>query len=316
MFYVALVAAFYASPYANLFFLLLTFLTVVLVANVWWTRSNLRGVEARVASFGLLPADTERAMPVEFTATRPRFRVSILAGLQRRDARCPSLHLLVAVPCVGPGIESRRVARSPRLERGIYTCTGLWLQSSYPFGLLSRRRSLLRPGEVAVYAEPLPRECNSRSDGVIGAPGNERLDGQQDLGPSALRDFREGDALRDVHWKASARRRQLVVRELDDEGAAGIELALDRRCDAAAFEHSLRVIVTVALRARDDQQMLAFHTQGLSAVYGEGQTAIDELLRWTASATLLPPGSAPPPPTSPVAMRLPSGGRKLVRTSP
>ena len=54
-FYVTLVGAFFAAPYSNLFFLLLSFLTLLSLLNVWWTTRNFKGVTAEVLEIESAP---------------------------------------------------------------------------------------------------------------------------------------------------------------------------------------------------------------------------------------------------------------------
>jgi hypothetical protein len=80
LFYCALVAAFFASPYANLFFLLLGFLTLVGLSGVFAARRNLRGVTA--VSPELAPVPTGEVVEATLDARAPRpARFGIRAGL-------------------------------------------------------------------------------------------------------------------------------------------------------------------------------------------------------------------------------------------
>ena len=56
LFYLLLVGAFLATPYSNLFFLLLVFLTVLGVCNIWWTHRNVAGLDARLEEIAPTPA--------------------------------------------------------------------------------------------------------------------------------------------------------------------------------------------------------------------------------------------------------------------
>ena len=80
LFYATLVTSFYAAPYANLFFLLLVFLTGLAILDWIWTARNLSGVDG-----GLAPPEPTAA------GTTPVFRGWIDGGRRRRYAL--KLHL-------------------------------------------------------------------------------------------------------------------------------------------------------------------------------------------------------------------------------
>lgn len=83
-----------------------------------------------------------------------------------------------------------------------------------------------------------------------------------------LRDYREGDTLRQVDWKASARRRELIAREYQQEKDQNLVLLLDtgRRLQSqegelSHFDHALNsglMLAYVALRQGDAVGMMSF----------------------------------------------------------
>lgn len=83
-----------------------------------------------------------------------------------------------------------------------------------------------------------------------------------------LREYREGDLLQQVDWKATARRRQLVSREYEEERDQQIVLLLDcgqrmRSIDGelSHFDHCLNALLLlahVALRQGDSVAVMAF----------------------------------------------------------
>lgn len=64
-----------------------------------------------------------------------------------------------------------------------------------------------------------------------------------------IREYRRGDPLRHVHWRTTARRGQLVVREFEHEAPGGVTLLVDARRDCGdeqAFENLVRAAASVA----------------------------------------------------------------------
>jgi uncharacterized protein (DUF58 family) len=300
-FFALLVVAFFAAPYQNLYFLLLAFLSVLGALNVLWTVRNTSGVRAEVPDPGPFPAG----------ATTP-LRASIDAGPRRR------LDLTVAVDLgtrgrvmlsagVVRGVTDARGDVLP-LPRGVHPVKAAWMESTYPLGLVRSRRTVRAPRDLVVHPAPasLPNVAGGGLAGVASALGGAAGADQ----PSGLRDFRNGDDVRSIHWRATARRGRPVVTEWDASAGDGLELVLDRRADEHALEEALSVVTALALAARDTKERLTIHTQGLSRTFGAGHADWDELLRFLAAADRLPSHAAPPPPAATTVLRLPQQHRR------
>lgn len=87
-----------------------------------------------------------------------------------------------------------------------------------------------------------------------------------------LREYRQGDSLRQLDWKATARRRKLIARDYQDERDQQIVLMIDsgRRMRAkddelSHFDHALNALLLVsyiALRQGDNVSLLSFGSEG------------------------------------------------------
>lgn len=125
----------------------------------------------------------------------------------------------------------RGQASIPGVKRGIYTWAGLTLRSAAPFGLVWARRDFTCPAKVVVYPQvfPLSRCPLLKTIGDVGRPLAMSDDDQWQAANEgltrSLRPYRWGDSLRLVHWRTSARRGSLQVRELET-GSHGPELIL------------------------------------------------------------------------------------------
>jgi uncharacterized protein (DUF58 family) len=100
--------------------------------------------------------------------------------------------------------------------RGKETLSLKGLSSRYPFGFLQKhiRHSIVR--EVIVWPARIPYQTQMRRTGPRWMQGAARRRGDGvDL--IQLRDYRPGDTLRRIHWKASARVRRLQVKETETE---------------------------------------------------------------------------------------------------
>lgn len=301
-FYLVLLVTFFAIPYANLFFLGMAFLSVIGMANVVWALRNLRGVQVSVTD--VPPAPAGQPIPLAFTVSGRRRRVAfLLAGsLEAGGARCRT------TPADIPAGGGVLLGELPPLPRGVYAIHRASVESPYPHGLVRAARSATAPRELIVYPAPLSPPGDRTRRALIADIGATTRD--PDHGSAALRDWRTGDDPRRVHWKATARRGHLVVRDPDDSDTSGSEIVLDRRCSSAALEGALSTIAWLALIAEQRKERLALHTQGLVGTYGSGAAAMQVLWRALAALQPLPADAAPPPAAATSALRLPRGERR------
>jgi uncharacterized protein (DUF58 family) len=153
-------------------------------------------------------------------------------------------------------------------RRGWYDFGPLVAASGYPFGLV-RRRVILREGmRVLVLPRPgkLVRDrLRHQLRGVDPHGERVRRRGWRDEAAQAevhgLRTFRPGDSPRLIHWRTSARRGELMVREMEDVPGDDLVLVLDTEAPAAeSFEEAVRLAATVVwewCRRRGDRLLLA-----------------------------------------------------------
>jgi uncharacterized protein (DUF58 family) len=301
VFFAVLLGSFFAATYANLFFLLMAFLTVLGGLNLLWTARSLSGVSGCAVDGGPLPSGGGHHLTVRVRAgKRPRRCVAAEATIAGHG------RVAGGAGVVQGSVEIR--AALPELPRGVHAVSRLRITSTWPFGLFRVSRPVAGVSELVVYPSPAEAPGLHGGEGTLGdlCAALGYVDGN--LQPSGLREHRPEDGLRRIHWKASARRDRLVVTEWEGGGGTGAEVVLDRRAAPEEFEHALAVLAALALAAREEKEPLTVHSQGLSATYGPGHTPTAEFLRWLAQAVALPPDGAPPPPVSPGILHLPASG--------
>ena len=103
-----------------------------------------------------------------------------------------------------------------------------------------------------------------------------------------LREYREGDALRQVDWKATSRKQQLISREYQDERDQRIIFMLDcsRRMrakdgDLSHFDHALNAMILlshVALRGGDAVGLLSFGEENRWLPARKGVSSVNRIL--------------------------------------
>jgi uncharacterized protein (DUF58 family) len=124
-----------------------------------------------------------------------------------------------------------------RLPRGRYAFEDVRIELADPFGLEGVALSLPAPGALLVY----PRLV--RLDRLFSETGAHSHDGRRLLlrrhsgfELHGVREYAQGESLRRVHWRSTARRGQLMVKELEDAPRDEIAVVLDADASAVVGE--------------------------------------------------------------------------------
>jgi uncharacterized protein (DUF58 family) len=114
-------------------------------------------------------------------------------------------------------------------ERGHVLITGFELSTRFPFGFFRfRRRLRARDVDIVVYPKPVPVGDDLHLlPAYAGRMPSLRRGIGQDL--FSLRNYQPKDDLRHIDWKATARSRNLTVREFTAEDERRITIVLDTR---------------------------------------------------------------------------------------
>ena len=103
------------------------------------------------------------------------------------------------------------------LKRGRYKWSGLTVEGTDALGLVSTRKHYeTSPAEMTVLPRPIPVSFDIPSAAGWGI--SEAESGQArgaGLEPRGVRNYVHGDALRHVHWRSSAKRGELLVKEFE-----------------------------------------------------------------------------------------------------
>lgn len=191
-----------------------------------------------------------------------------------------------------PGTHTTLRYRLRPLRRGHFVFPRCELHLPSPLGLWVGRRVLDVPGETRVYPD-YTRLHGARLTAVdnwlsqLGVRQRPRRGLGQEF--HQLRDFREGDTLRQIDWKATARKRMPIVREYQDERDQRIVFLLDcgrrmrsRDGDLSHFDHALEgclLLAHVALRQGDAVGLSTFATpQRRFLAPAKGQAQLNALL--------------------------------------
>jgi uncharacterized protein (DUF58 family) len=294
----ALEVAFLATAYSNLFFLLIVFCCVLGGLGLLWTAGNTRGVQITCFEAPIRAAGEPREVRVVLRSTRRAAAFDLAVKLTTANECIELAH----VPRLGG--EHALIATLPAQSRSVLTLAGVQVVSRYPFGLFQVTREVALTAELVTHPRPFtPAELAARSgegDGELGA-----ITGARSNSIAGLRTFRTGDATADIHWKATARRGQPIVKEREHDTGDTVEIVLDRRCDGERFETALSLVTTAVLEACADQRPVQLRSQDFVANLGGARRSPLPILRWLAAAAPLPDDAPPPPRGGAGAVRLP-----------
>jgi uncharacterized protein (DUF58 family) len=211
----------------NLLFLLLGWMCSVIIAS---------GILSELSLRGLVVA---RVPPPRVFAGRP-----FLMGISLRNVkrRLPSFSieiedLVVAGSSAKPldkkcyflkipaGRTQSTSYRHTFSRRGLYRFEGFRIATKFPFALFRKSRDVDQVGEIIVFPAIMP----------VAPPPPSSVHGADDVRARVgrrgeffgLREAREGDDSRDVHWRSSAHKGRLMIREYEEEAQRRTAILVD-----------------------------------------------------------------------------------------
>jgi uncharacterized protein (DUF58 family) len=184
------------------------------------------------------------------------------------------------------------------LPRGRYAFEASRAEIEDPFGLERVEQELSAPGALLVYPRLVDLDRLFSESGLRSHDGR-RLLLQRPAGFDlhSVREYEQGESLRKVHWRSTAKRGQLMVKELEDSPRDEVAVVLDGDPSAVVGE-SFDVQVRAA-----GSILLAHSRRGRRAVLvinagrGEQQRVQSGEADWRQALDLLAaaePGDGPP----------------------
>ncbi|MEP7105624.1 MAG: DUF58 domain-containing protein [Chloroflexota bacterium] len=206
------------------------------------------------------------------------------------------------------GVEEERDLE--RLPRGVLRAEGLILESGDPAGLFVHRRALpgrelglVLPRFASLAASRRQREVEAAPPAPRAGSGNEIF---------GVREYVRGDPLRRIHWRTSARRGELVVREFEPPGQRSLTLVLDARPPSPeAADQLARLAASEAWDCLREGGRVALWAPGLEASSPAEARSLWALLEWLARYPELPAADTAPPPAGEVLAITAAGGAEV-----
>jgi uncharacterized protein (DUF58 family) len=278
----------------NLLYLLLGAMLGAMAVSGWLSEQTLRRLEiVRLVPRG---GHAGQPVPIHYRVTNgKRFLSTYALELQE-----PGLTEIAFLARVGAAESGRATAHQVFLNRGVYPLRQLTLATEYPFGLFRKERDVPVPGEILVWPRTdlrvrlpaaaegrRPRPTAGSGDASRGVRGEYR----------SLREYRPGDDLRDVHWKATARTGRAVIREYDQDAAEPLWVSLDVTTpEGEASEHAADIAASLLARLLREGSPVALHAGLRSVSPGTGPAQLERLLDALARVEF---GSTDGPPPTP-----------------
>ncbi|HLK91586.1 MAG TPA: DUF58 domain-containing protein [Polyangia bacterium] len=299
----------------NLFFLTFGMMACLLAANGLLSTLGLSGLRVQRILPPAVHAGTPYLMGIALENRKrrlPSFSVEVEDLVEGRpiDKRCYFLKLPA-------GRRQETSYRHTIARRGRHKLSGFRLTTKFPFGLMSRAREVVDPAEVIVYpALAVLAPALLRALPAPPAAGREKGPSRQgEL--AGLRAFRPGDDPRGIHWRSSARRGMLLVREHEDDDGREATIVLDNHAHAGAAAFELAVSRTAALCVELSRRGMAvgLATRGGEIPPSAGPAHLARLLRLLA---LIAPEAGPPPRPRrrPIARVTPDGQIQVAGPTP
>ncbi len=218
----------------NLINLLACWVIVLILWNWWLARRQLRHL------------NVTRDVP-DFVFAQTRFRWTMALGNSGRKPAHSVVVTELAAPhawyvgCIPAGKAVVLEGEATLPYRGAHTWNRVRLACGYPVGLANVVRHLERPQELlvlprlgalqrAVLRHWLSQHCPTQ--GAVRAAARRQPTAQLEF--HGLHPFRPGDSPRHIHWRTTARRGELMVREFEDLPNDNLILLVDPWTPTAA----------------------------------------------------------------------------------
>ncbi|HUI50639.1 MAG TPA: DUF58 domain-containing protein, partial [Terriglobales bacterium] len=289
----------------NLLFLILASLIASILMSGILSSITLAGVELKLD----LPEHIFAGQPVRGSVelrneklTLPSFSLRVEAARKKNQEAAALLETPVYFPYLP---RQQAVKQSVPLlfpARGLYRQEAFRIVTRFPFGFLQKARRLDLATEALVYpAVAASSEFLEVLPGLQGAMESNAKGRGQDL--YALRGYLPTDSARHVHWKASARYGELMVREFAREDDCRVLLVFDPQSPAAQsaagslerqrFERAVTFCAALAWNFHERSALLEFRSVHAATPLGPASENIFAILRHLALVQPVAPDSQP-----------------------
>ena len=286
---------------SNPLMLVFSMMAGAFVMNGWLTFTYLKGVTVERTLPERVMAGEPFSIEVAIENNKGWLSAWMMTVKDHVSGRSTNLAPEVAFIRVPPGEKQRGHYQLILADRGQYEFGPVFVDTRFPLGLVERGLNL----EVAARLRVYPRLGRLQPDWKRKLQNaTEQTSSQIAQGGifadefHRLREYRPGDDVRSIHWRTSARRNELMVREHRDSRDRSLLILLDTWWRTVSheqvhedFEHALSFAATICVDAarnsRESRITLAVKSETLRVWRGgSGGERIEDLL--DALADVLP----------------------------
>lgn len=253
---------------------------LLLGGAVTWVRRHPVSLDATRSAHERLQVGVEGRVDLSVTVlgarSTPTLAVADAFDRGRRTAR-------FLVPPLRAGETARAAYRVPTERRGRYELGPLRCTITDPFGLAQRTARLLDVDEVIVH----PRVHDVLALPEVGGDEFDRdrplVHGRADTSGEfhTLREHAPGDDLRRVHWRSTARRDRLMVRQDESRRRSPVLVMLDIRPgahDRESFERAVECTASIVAALERDGRAVELITSAGAQLGTHGRRHLTSVL--------------------------------------
>lgn len=241
---------------------------VLVVADAVRARGSLDGIGIELPPVVRLTKDREGAIDLRIR-NEPQETRDLRLGLAfPREIRSPQQDLLTRLP--GASEFSRVSWPCTATRRGRYRLDGCHIESQSPLGFWAVRAAVPAQAEIRVYPNLLTERRNLAA--LFLHRGHFGIHAQRQVGQGRdfekLRDYIPGDALNEIHWKATAKRSRPVAKVFQIEKTQEVYVVLDAsrlstrpsKTDSSVLERFVTAALVVGLVAEQHGDLFGLLT--------------------------------------------------------
>ncbi len=255
----------------NLFYLVLggvlSFMFISVILMFWDMRRLVMQREVPAAVYRMEPFLA--GVRVE---NHKRFLPAMGLGISRQDSPKKLLGAITKIPARGAALLNIPMTME---KRGVHPLPPFILHTSFPFGLMERRKRYQDNLEILVYprVSPLRTAVVEQMPGPSAAARTITADGDEFF---SLREYLPGDELRRVAWRISARMGVWMVREMSLHHSRYVTFALDTRIVPdlpdfeERFEEAIELTASLAISLLKRHYHVGIAAPGAALEAGDG----------------------------------------------
>lgn len=200
------------------------------VANAWISFTLLKGLTVTRHAPERVMAGEPTSIELALRNNKSHISGWVITVRDQVASAAERLPAEVLIPRVPPSSTRTGHYRLRLMHRGRYEFGPLSISTRFPLGIVERGLTVSQPGTILVYPR-IGRLTSQWSQRLLHAtdlvPQMSPRSGPFDDEFHKLREYRRGDDLRAIHWKTTARRNELMVREFRESRDRQLMVLLD-----------------------------------------------------------------------------------------